>query len=464
MLGTRSGRRTLFTLVLIVAVICLGWVAYSRGRRLDRVLSSPCYVCHPKRAARLPDRWWQRDQDARQAAEALEQYAHYARGPGCSLDDSWSRALDRQLGRWWRNGTRDSGTSPWQRYDEMLGGQSLAPRPPVTAKNPSGGEDWRNALPRLFVVGCRGAGTTSLAHYLDAHPEVAVRRDTHTSTSAPSAAPWDDHFFASVPDWTGDEMRGWLRRGWGPPSLRDHQGRGPLRVEVGPDYLWLTGTGAASAMRRARTTPARFLVLLTDPVRLVREAHARAVAAGAEDRTSFAAVVASELPRLAQCLLWDDASAAEQRERLISGACGGAEPGRLGPPYLWRGLVSEFLAHWMRTATPGAWGRRSWYFVRSQDLLQQPNRTLNRLGADFLGIQEFDYGPHVRRIWHPEPQAVRELAPKAPWSQSWKSYVPRTEYLRRARKRVSDALLDAAGRAVRKVVPGTSTPLRGVAF
>jgi len=335
--------------------------------------------------------------------------------------------------------------------------------------------DWRNTLPTVYVVGFRGAGSTSFARYLDAHPDTSVRyqqqqqqggggEQEQKTAKGPvfgaTATPWDDHFFASVPDWSPDELRGWVRRGWGPSSVRDNRGAGRLRVEVGPDYLWLAPTGAAASIRRASSSHARqqFVVLLADPVQLVREAHARAVDAGIESRTLLSEVVASELPRLARCLWWDKADAAEQAERVLSGLCGAASPGRLGPPYLWRGLLSVYLAHWMRTASPGQ--RQQWYFVRSEDLLQQPNRTLNRLGANFLGLDPYDYGPHVRRMWHPSPTVAKTLVPSAPWHQSWKAYVPRMEFIKRARKATMDALLDTASAAARKVVPGLEAGLK----
>lgn len=487
LMGTRTGRRWLFTLLLLVLLVLVGWAAYSRGRQVRAVLNSPCYVCNPKRLD-LEDRWWEADSQhhgSTAATQALDRYARYAHGPQCALDDGWIGALEHNSTERWdrylevhrrvrRSGSKPLG--PWARYDLLLGHAAPPPRPRKPQTGSGKPEDWRNALPRLYVVGCRGAGTTSLGHYLDAHPDLVVRHTTppvalsskksnkkdpaSNSVTLSPATPWDDHFFASVADWTSDELRSWMRRGWGPPTLRDHQGRGALRVELGPDYLWLASSRAASAIHRTRSPIApRFLVLLADPVRLVREAHSRAVDAGVEDRTSLAQVIRQELPRLARCLWWDQADPAEQRERLVSGLCGAVsgEPGRLGPPYLWRGLLAPFLAHWMQQATPG--DRRRWYFVRSEDLMQQPNRTLNRIAVDFLGLKAWDYGPWVRRVWHPEPQATRALAPGAPWRNSWKAYLPRTEYLRRARKRVSDTLLDAAGRAMRKVVPGLETAL-----
>lgn len=480
-LGTRSGRRWLFMFTLVLLVIGLSWTTYSRGRHKDAIIASPCYVCNPKRDAFDP----LNDKRSNQAAlddatRALRDYAVYAHGTGCSLDDRWIAALDREAMRLWHNHSisgNETQVGPWTRYDRMLTG---AMRPESITKkyrsNPSGtsSADWRNTLPSVYVVGFRGAGTTSFWRYLDAHPDTLVRYQQPQTTPSmvaqgkdnnkkpilgTTATPWDDHFFASVPDWTPDELRQWVRRGWGPASVRDHRGRGRLRIEVGPDYLWLASSGAPASVRRASIqTRQRFVVLLADPVRLVREAHDRAVQAGIETRTSLADVVASELPRLARCLWWDQADPAEQDERLVSGLCGGASPGRIGGPYLWRGLLSVYVAHWMRTVSPGQ--RRQWYFVRSEDLLHQPNRTLNRLGVDFLDLAPFDYGPHVRRLWHPSPEVAKTLVPSAPWHQSWKAYVPRMEFIGRARKATMDALLDTASAAARKVVPGLDAALK----
>lgn len=486
-------------LVLAVALAGASYVAWRRGGELHEILHSPCYVCRRNRAhfAPGPDDdtpWWRYrphlgsrgggggegvemagagEEESEEARRALSRYARYAHGEPCALSDSWVAAIDRELtGRWLnhsvlQHAARAATPNPWLRYDRLWSGAVALSMWGGGGESEEGEgkaavaleEDWRNALPRLWVVGFRGAGTTSLAHYLGAHPGVEVRREAPAPGDG-APVPWDDHFFAAVPHWAADEVRGWLRRGWGPPTLRDHQGRGRVRVEVGPDYLWHAATGAAGAVRRA-TSRRRglFLVLLADPVRLAREAYERAREAGTEDRASFADVVADELPALARCLWWDGAPPAEQRERLLSGHCGGAEPGRVGPPYLWRGLLSEFLAHWMRTATPGAAARRHWYFVRAADLLHQPNRTLNRVAQRFLGLPAFDFGPPAARAWHPPPPVVRRVAPEAPWAQSWRSYVPRAEYLRSLKKSVADGLLEGAERAAKRVVPGLEAGL-----
>jgi len=490
LMGTRSGRRYALFFILVILVLFFGWTSYQRGRETQAILASPCYVCSQQQQRQQQDSdafWWTNSEAGSKAARAMKQYARYAHGTECSLDDGWVRALEQTYTTPPGNQTdtiplpvADSRRGPWARYDRWLKGMPMVPIKAHKKKSSTdavAAADWRHTLPRVYLLGFRGAGTTSLHRYLGAHPGVAIRRDSALLTTTTrnrnkqklgdAGTPWDNHFFASVPDWTPDEIRAWIRRGWGPASLRDHRGKGRLRIESGPDYLWLTNTGAAEAVRRARLPEGhspKFVVLLADPVRLVREAHSRAVDAGIEtQRTSLAEVVAHELPRLAQCLWWDEAGSEEQAERLLSGLCGGSSgsPGRVGPPYLWRGFTSVYLAHWMRTVAASNTNRATqWYFVRSEDLLRQPNRTLNRLAVQFLGLEPFDFGPETRRLWHPDPVLVETMAPGTPWRQSWKSYVPRLEFLKQARKRTTDALLDAAGRAARRVVPGLDAALK----
>lgn len=453
MLGTRSGRRCLMFLILIGLLCLTSYAAYMRGRHLDSIFASPCYVCNPtyqqntSRLTKLQD----------PTSKALRRYAAYTHGVGCALDGAWAQALDTPP-------LNTTTTNPWQRYDRF---QHVHDAMPLSTSKQK--EDWRNAVPSVFLIGCRGAGTTSLLHYLDAHADIAIRRGALTThprqQQGKSAAwshrdtggsrnPWDSHFFAALPDWTADELRAWMQRGWGVPSLRDHQGLGRTRIEVGPDYLGLTASGATASIRRAAPN-AKFVVLLRDPLALIQEAHARAVEAGIETH-SFEAAVAHELPRLARCLWWDEAGLEEQRQRLISGMCGGAEPGRIGPPYLWRGLVSEYLSHWILSTTNR---RDRWYFIKSQDLLQQPNRTLNRFVVTFLGLPARDYTASLRYVWHPDPSITQALMPKASWTGSWKAHVPRAEFIQIARKRTSDALLKAAENLLKKTVPGLQSAL-----
>lgn len=446
------------TFILLLATLVLAFLAWRAHSNLGAIIDSPCYVCNHKHVLRKLRRGHSRltGKDHQAILPHMDRYAQYVHGVACALDDHAVTDLDAE----WRANI----TGPYTQYARYR----ARVRPPLSEPREAEPEDWRNAIPRLWIVGVRGAGTTSLAHYLDAHPDIAVRYQIVTGASATHsdgepAAPWDDHFFASVPGWKPWDLRAWLRRGWGEPTLADHQGLGKTRVEVGPDYLWRASSGAAGAVRRAIASAdldarARFVVILSDPIRLVREAHRRAVDTGTESRSTLAEVVAEELPLVAQCLWRGEASPEEQAERLVSGQCGGGEPGRVGPPYLWRGLLSPFLEHWIRTTTPGRYGQ--WYAIRAEDLLHDPNGTLNRMVRDFMGLATHDFGPAVERAWHPDPGPGRDLAPQTTWIQSWRAHLPRVEYLKQMRKRTSDALLDAAERAARSWVPGLDAGLK----
>ncbi len=540
------------------------------------------------------------------AVQALARYATYAHGIPCALDDGYVRALDRAATqKWWsdwqasfdergrqrqqqqQQQQRSTGRSrdlwdAWTMWDRYLSGgpEAAAARgqkKPGVGSKPSVPRvvepTWRKGVPSVFLIGCRGGGTTSMGHYLSAHPQLWVRRyrggpatgsiGAADKSKRPFAGvmgatvsagePWDEHFFSTLPDWMSSELVGWIRRGWPSAAIlaaehrmrleqqqqeqeqeeqeeqqqqeedaeregnkdkksgkhhrkrrRHHRGRrgkrddkdgssldddnnrpsgaslldrlressrtrrlrrvrdhyhrqndgwtdsNRIRIEVGPDYYWSVGLGTAAAIRRANPR-ALFVVLLADPVELVEESHARAVEAGLEDRQLHVAL-ADELPALLRCLSWDGATGAEQRERLVTGACGGLQPGP-GPPYLWRGMVGEFLAEWMRVLP----GRSRYYFVRSTDLLRQPNRTLNRMMVDFMGAGEFNFGPYVRKVYRPRASDLRKTAGAA-WA-SWRSTVGRMDYIAHLRKKASDALLLTATSAVQRLVPGAATTI-----
>jgi len=468
---------------LLVAVFLLtAYIAWAARSDLHAVVESPCYVCdHTKARYRhlspTKSRSW------REGAGAMDRYGMFVHGVSCALDASMVKALEEEQTRWAlysnhkksdhnRSRSEDSPTTtalpcvpsvPWTRYSRYVG---VGLRDDEASSKRSGenrDEDWRNAIPRLWVMGFRGSGTTSLAHYLDAHPDIEVRRQVLEAGAGTgeSSVPWDDHFFAEIPYWDPAEIRAWMRRGWGEPTMADHQGVGKTRVEVGPDYLWRASSGSAGAVRRAVSNApeaSNFLIVLSDPVRLVREAHQRAVDSGAEPRTSFAQVVAEELPHLAKCLWFGDAGPEEQAQRVVEGQCGGGEPGRIGAPYLWRGLQAPYVHHWMRTATPGRYGK--WYAIRSEDLMQYPNATLNRALNQFAGLPLHDFGPVIERVWRPDSAVAKSLAPKATWVHSWRAQLPRAEYLNQVRKDAADRLLDSAQRAAKRWVPGLEAGLK----
>ena len=371
----------------------------------------------------------------------------------------------------------------------------------------------KKGYPEWFVIGCRGSGTTSLSQYLEAHPQVWIGSKAGTdhffatfpdwstkeleawiSIEWPAAGitpkiPEEEEIFAPEPEQPPRYKKKYRRRRGsdavletpppqetivGSKEIQDQHiqsqktkkrnlrrqrfvraGRrrywkdeDRIRIEVSTDYYWAVGLGTAASIRRANPK-ARFLVLISDPIQLMKEAHARAVQAGLEDR-SFHQAIAEELPKLIHCLLWDAADHAEQRDRLVSGACGGLQPGP-GPPYIWRGMVSEFLLDWFRILP----GRQRYYFIRAADLLMQPNRTLNRFVVDALNLESFDFTPYVKRIYKPRPEELKKIV-GATWSSS-RSNVPRTDYIAQMRKKTSDALLEIATKTVEENIPGAKT-------
>lgn len=500
----KTGSCSCWMFFLILALFATMYIAWTARSDLHAVVKSPCYVCDHKKADFRHMSIGKDDrQKKKRGVPELTRYGLYIHGVSCALDESEVKALDEERTRSLLCETRFETTSettkttpssandteedhhvndrgrksqkphsihssltdcskridpgvipPWTRYVRYIG---VGLPEDLPGKNFIGGklkkreEDWRNAIPTLWVVGFRGSGTTSLGRYLDFHPDVEVRRRQNEA----GGVPWDDHFFAEIPYWDPPEIRAWMQRGWGEPTMADHQGVGKTRVELGPDYLWRTSSGAAGAVRRAvghAPENARFLIVLADPVRLAREAHQRAVDSGVEPRTSFGQIVADELPRLAQCLWFGHGESEEQDQRMIEGLCGGGEPGRIGAPYLWRGLQAPFVHHWMRVATPGRYGQ--WYAIRSEDLMHNPNATLNRVLSHFVGLRKQDFGPVIERIWHPSTEVATALAPKATWVHSWNAHLPRTEYLNQVRKKTADHLLDSAQRAAKRWVPG----------
>ncbi len=126
-----------------------------------------------------------------------------------------------------------------------------------------GGAD--GALPNVIVIGAGRCGTTSLHHYLDAHPEVGMSR------------PKELRFFADQPDADAsptlrdpvDRRLARRRLGqWrlGIPWYRSHfDPSAPIRGESSPVYTspWFPGT----AERMARVVPgAKLIFCVRDPV------------------------------------------------------------------------------------------------------------------------------------------------------------------------------------------------------
>lgn len=136
-------------------------------------------------------------------------------------------------------------------------------------------------LPNLIVIGAQKCGTTSLHHYLDLHPEIAIACGVDSD---------EVHFFS----WDGRWRRGleWYAR-----QFRE----APVRGEVSTSYSWYPQHPETPA-RIARTLPGvRLIYLVRDPVeRIVSQWH--------QDRAA-----AQELRPFEQAVLEDAAYVARSR-------------------------------------------------------------------------------------------------------------------------------------------------------
>ena len=119
------------------------------------------------------------------------------------------------------------------------------------------------ALPNLIVIGGLKCGTTSLHHYLNLHPQVAMSR------------PKELNFFVSELNW---EL--------GPEWYASHFDRdADLRGETSPHYTNLPRfTGVAARMRELLGTEARVVYMVRDPVARMLSHYFHNVGGGYESR------------------------------------------------------------------------------------------------------------------------------------------------------------------------------------
>lgn len=124
--------------------------------------------------------------------------------------------------------------------------------------------------PRVFLIGAQKAGTTSLAHFLDLHPEIRV------------AQPKEPHFFTRFQDRGLD----WYRSCFGDADDR-------VLIDASTSYTMaptVTDTGSRNPLagvpdRIHTVSPgARFIYLLRDPVERTYSAYWHQVRAGEEKR------------------------------------------------------------------------------------------------------------------------------------------------------------------------------------
>ena len=120
----------------------------------------------------------------------------------------------------------------------------------------------RGALPNLIVIGGLKCGTTSLHHYLNLHPEVAMSR------------PKELNFFVAELNW---EL--------GPEWYASHFDRSaPVRGESSPHYTNLPRFGGVAGRMRKLLGEARVIYMVRDPIDRILSHYLHNVGGGYESR------------------------------------------------------------------------------------------------------------------------------------------------------------------------------------
>jgi len=212
------------------------------------------------------------------------------------------------------------------------------------------------ALPDFLIIGGQRCGTTSLHHYLAAHPQVRA------------ATGKELQFFSLY----FDRGERWYRAHF--PSARP----GVRSFEASPYYLFHPSVPE----RVAATLPeARFVALLRDPVDRAYSHYLHTRSYGAEPM-SFADAVAAEPERLAAALAGGpDTPTAHVALRNHS--------------YLARGRYVEQLRRWCALVP-----RERILVLRSEDLYAEPARMYARV-LEFLDLDPFTpsgFARHTRRV------------------------------------------------------------------
>ena len=127
----------------------------------------------------------------------------------------------------------------------------------------------QGALPNLIVIGGLKCGTTSLHHYLNLHPEIAMSR------------PKELNFFVAELNW---EL--------GPEWYASHFERAaPVRGETSPHYTNLPRfAGVAERMRETLGGEARIVYMVRDPIDRMLSHYLHNVGGGYESRPLEAAL------------------------------------------------------------------------------------------------------------------------------------------------------------------------------
>ena len=120
----------------------------------------------------------------------------------------------------------------------------------------------RGALPNLLIIGGLKCGTTSLHHYLNLHPQIAMSR------------PKELNFFCEELNWELGE--GWYRQHFDPSA--------PVRGETSPHYTARPRLEGV-ARRMAEVVPdARLVYMVRDPLDRILSHYLHNVGGGYEER------------------------------------------------------------------------------------------------------------------------------------------------------------------------------------
>lgn len=129
-------------------------------------------------------------------------------------------------------------------------------------------------LPTFVVIGAMKAGTVSLRHYLDEHPDVFVARGGTFS---------EPNFFVAEDNWS--RGRGWYE------SLFDGAGQAAAVGECSPSYTW-AHVYAGIPERMAQVIPAaRLVYVVRDPIARMQSMYLHQVSAGRERRRAAVALL-----------------------------------------------------------------------------------------------------------------------------------------------------------------------------
>jgi len=207
---------------------------------------------------------------------------------------------------------------------------------------------WSRPLPDFLIIGSQKAGTTSLAAYLEDHPDVFWPRRREL------------HFF----DWSYERGLWWYRAWFERRSvLLAHErasGR-PSRVgEKTPDYFVIP---EGPARVKASLPAVRLIVALRDPVARAYSHWSMNVRQGSET-LSFEEAIAAEDDRLATVD--------------YSGRLRGTHYLKHG--YVMRGRYADHLERWLAVFDPS-----QLLVYRSEDLYADPERWMPRI-LEHIGI------------------------------------------------------------------------------